>query len=65
MKILEKIALILLLLGGINWGLVGLFQFNVVDYVFGQMWVDWLIYVAIGFSALYVILNWQKIKKFK
>ena len=60
---LDKITAILILLGGINWGLVGLFGFDVIGYVFGQTWIDTLLYILIGVSALYKIVNWQAKKK--
>lgn len=34
-KILDRIALFLLIVGGINWGLVGIFKFDLVAYLFG------------------------------
>lgn len=49
-------ALTLLLLGGVNWGLVGLNGYlNVVEYVFGDGRLTDLLYVLIGASALYWI----------
>ena len=35
MKIIDKIALVLVIIGAINWGLVGIFNFNLVDTIFG------------------------------
>ena len=37
MKIIDKIALALVIIGAINWGLVGIFNFNLVDTIFGMM----------------------------
>ena len=37
MKIIDTIALILVIIGAINWGLIGLFQFNLVEFLFGAM----------------------------
>ena len=37
MKVIDKIALVLIIIGAINWGLIGFFQFNLVDTIFGQM----------------------------
>lgn len=61
MKHLDIIATLFLIAGAINWGLVGLFEFNLIDYVFGQTWIDRLLYVAMGFSALFKIFNWKGI----
>lgn len=35
MSIIQKIALVLTIIGAINWGLIGIFEFNLVDYLFG------------------------------
>ena len=37
MKIVDKIALVLIIIGAINWGLIGIFNFNLVDSIFGTM----------------------------
>ena len=36
MKVIDKIALVLIIIGAINWGLVGIFNFNLVEYLFGD-----------------------------
>lgn len=60
-KTIDLIALILLIIGGINWGLVGAFDFNVVQAIFGsiQIVAD-IIYVLIGISAIYGIFAFFK-----
>ena len=55
MKKLHILAVILLVLGGINWGIYGLFDFNLIDYIFGRVWIDRVIYVLFGLSSLYLI----------
>lgn len=56
MKVVGIIAVILLILGGLNWGLVGLFNFNLVEFIFGQLPVIVrIIYILIGLSAIYKI----------
>lgn len=58
MKIVDLIAAILLLIGGLNWGLVGLFDFNLVAVVFGHVPVlVRLIYILVGISAVYRIVR--------
>lgn len=52
---LDWITLILVIIGGINWGLVGLFNFNLVDTIFGMGFLGDLIYTLVGLSALYMI----------
>ena len=51
------IALILLVVGGLNWGLVGLFNFDLVATIFGAMSVlARIVYVIVGISAVVVIV---------
>ena len=58
MKALHKTAYILLWVGGLNWGLVGLFNFNLVTTLFGTwpMLVT-LVYVLVGASAVYTVFT--------
>ena len=56
MKVIDKIALILVIIGAINWGLVGIFKFNLVDTIFGSMSViTRIIYALVGISGLWGI----------
>ncbi len=54
---LDKIALVLTIIGGINWGLVGLFKFDLVAWIFGGQTavVSRVIYVLVGLSAIWCI----------
>ena len=53
MGALNKITLLLLIIGGLNWGLVGLFDFDLVAAIFGEMSViSRIVYVLVGVSAL-------------
>jgi len=54
MGTLSWIAFILLLVGGLNWGLVGFFKFDLVAAIFGDMTaVSRVVYALIGLAALY------------
>lgn len=56
MKVIDTIALILIIIGAINWGLVGFFNFNLVDTIFGNMSViSRVIYALVGISGLWGI----------
>ena len=56
MKVIDIIALILVIIGAINWGLVGIFNFNLVDTIFGVMSiVSRIIYILVGISGLWAI----------
>lgn len=53
---LDWIALVLLIVGGVNWGLVGLFNLDIVDLIFGSVgWLVTTVYTLVGISALYTI----------
>ncbi|MGL5381133.1 DUF378 domain-containing protein [Clostridium sp.] len=63
MKILDSIALILIVLGAVNWGLVGFFEFNLVDTIFGTMSAfSRIIYAVIGVAGLYSLSFFAKDK---
>ncbi len=56
MKVIDTIALILIIIGAINWGLIGFFDFNLVDSIFGSMSiVSRIIYSLVGISGLWGI----------
>lgn len=56
MKVIDTIALVLIIIGAINWGLVGIFNFNLVDTIFGVMsWFSRVIYILVGISGLWGI----------
>lgn len=55
---LGKIAFVLLIIGGLNWGLMGLFQMDIIQIVFGSLTtIITIAYVLIGLSALYLLIN--------
>ena len=54
MKLIDTIALVLIIIGAINWGLIGLFKFNLVDTIFGTMTLfSRIIYTLVGISGLW------------
>lgn len=56
MRVVDKIALVLIIIGAINWGLVGIFNFNLVDSIFGTMsLISRIIYALVGISGLWGI----------
>lgn len=62
MKVVNIIALILVIIGAINWGLIGLFEFNLVDFLFGIGTVlSRIVYVLVGISGLWCIALFSKI----
>ncbi len=56
MKVIDKIALVLIIIGAINWGLIGLLNFNLVEMIFGQMTIiSRIIYALVGISGIWGI----------
>lgn len=52
----DLIALILVIVGGLNWGLIGLLDFNLVAAIFGEgSALSRIIYILVGLAALYTI----------
>ncbi|MBC5631084.1 DUF378 domain-containing protein [Clostridium sp. NSJ-6] len=63
MKLLDNIVLTLIILGSINWGLIGIFEFDLISNIFGYMSVfSRIIYSIIGISGLYAISFFYNIK---
>ena len=61
MRAITTITLVLLIVGGLNWGLVGLFGFDLVAAIFGEMsLLSRIVYSLVGLSAL-----WQLIPLFR
>ncbi len=54
---LDRISLVLLIVGGLNWGSVGLFRFDIVSWLFGGQadLVSRIIYTLVGLSALWCV----------
>lgn len=53
METLQKIALIFTIIGAIVWGLIGLFDFNLVEALFGNMYIiARIIYIIVGICGL-------------
>ena len=56
MKIIDTIALALIIIGAINWGLIGIFNFNLVEAIFGGFSaLSRIIYTLVGISGLWGI----------
>ena len=58
MIIANIVALIILLIGGINWGLVGIFNWNLVSAIFGMRTAgEIIVYVLVLLSAIWLIIS--------
>lgn len=55
-KTLDCTALTISIIGAINWGLIGFFDFNLVAFLFGSMtWLSRIIYALVGLCGLYLV----------
>lgn len=64
MKAIDVVIAVLLVIGGLNWGLVGLFRFDLVAAILGDMTIlSRVIYIVVGVSAIYQVLQWKAIQK--
>ena len=56
MKLLNCLALTVTIIGALNWGLIGFFNFNLVSWIFGDMsLLSRIIYMLVGICGLYLI----------
>ena len=55
MNVVDWIAFVLLVIGGLNWGLFGLFKLDLIDSIIGAGLIADIIYVIVGVSALYML----------
>ena len=68
MKKLDVIAAVLLVIGGLNWGLVGAARFDLVAAIFGMHFgetsvLSSVVYLLVGLSALYQAISWKAIQR--
>jgi len=64
MKTLDVVAAVLLVIGGLNWGLVGAAEFDLVATLFGSMSaMSKVVYAMVGIAAIYQALQWKSIQR--
>lgn len=62
-KGMDYTALVISIIGALNWGLIGLFRFDLVAWIFGNMsWLSRIVYVIVGISALYLLTFFGRVK---
>lgn len=55
-KALDCTALTIAIIGAVNWGLIGLFSFDLVAFIFGNLsWISRIIYTLVGICGIYLI----------
>ena len=64
-KGLDYTALTLVIIGAVNWGLIGIFKLDLVNVIFGNMtWMSRVIYTLIGISGLYLLSLYGRVMDF-
>lgn len=62
LKWLDLTALLVTIIGAVNWGLIGIFKFDLVAFIFGDMsWMSRIIYILVGLGGLYLITFFGRI----
>lgn len=62
-KGLDYTLLTLVIIGAVNWGLIGFFRFDLVAFLFGEMsWLSRIIYAVVGIGGLYLISAFGRIR---
>lgn len=59
-KMLDGIALTIGIIGAVNWGLIGFFGFNLVEFIFRNVWLSRIIYAVVGLCGLYLLTFYGK-----
>ena len=54
-NMLDWIALVLVIIGGLNWGIYGIWGKDLVNVIFGASTISTVVYILVGLSALYLI----------
>lgn len=59
MNILQRIALVIVIIGALNWGLIGIFNFNLVGFLFNSISpiISRVIYTLVGIAGIICISN--------
>ena len=63
MKKLDVLAAVLVVVGALNWGLVGSIHFNLVAALFGATIVSSIVYVLVGLAGAYQVVQWKAIQR--
>ena len=64
MKAIDYTILTIAIVGAINWGLVGIFRFDLVAALFGNMsWISRIVYILVGIAGLYLLSLYGRIRQ--
>lgn len=61
-KFLNCAALTIAIIGALNWGLIGIFRFDLVAFIFGNMsWLSRIVYILVGLCGLFLITFYMRL----
>ena len=61
-RVLDAFALTVAIIGAVNWGLIGIFRFDLVAFLFGDMsWISRIVYTLVGLCGLYLITFYMQL----
>jgi hypothetical protein len=63
MRFFKVVMLFLVIVGALNWGVIGIFEYNPVHHLFGSLHhiVERIIYILVGFAGLYILVAFKKL----
>lgn len=63
MRTIDVVAAVLVVVGALNWGLVGALDFNLVHFLFGASILARLVYILVGVAGVFQIVEWKAIQR--
>ena len=63
-KALDILCLLLVIIGAVNWGLIGFFNWNLVEALFGFSWFARVIYALVGLAGLFCLTMFTRLRNF-
>ena len=61
-EFLDCFALTIAIVGAVNWGLIGIFRFDLVAFLFGDMsWLSRIVYTLVGLCGLYLLTFYMRL----
>lgn len=63
-KYMDYTALTLVIIGAVNWGLIGIFKLDLVSLLFGNLsWISRLVYTLVGLAGLYLLSLFGRVRE--
>ncbi len=62
-KMIDSIALTIGIIGAVNWGLIGFFNFNLVEFIFRNVWLSRVIYALVGLCGIYLLTFYGRTRR--